>query len=158
MIESVNVDRLRGVFRVLLVVSSELPRKGCGMFPKTYSTVHHLQNLVLDRVEVLGVTSGSSADDVVNLDVVILAAHTAAVHCIGELDEYRVLLHDSLNVLTANTDDALVVLVWNVERDRRRHFLFHHAQASLHKLVVDGHNINVEVVLVEAIKDNLNVA
>ncbi len=27
-IESINVDRLRGVLRVLLVVSSELPRKG----------------------------------------------------------------------------------------------------------------------------------
>jgi hypothetical protein len=43
---------------------------------KTYSSVYHLKNLVLDSIKVLSVTSGGTADDVVDLDVIILSSHT----------------------------------------------------------------------------------
>lgn len=45
------------------------------------------------------------------------AALLTSVHSIGELDKDRVLLHDTLNVLTADANDALVILVRDMERD-----------------------------------------
>lgn len=83
--------------------------------------------------------------------------HTS-VHGIGELDENRVFLHDSLDVLPTDTNDPLVVLVWNMERNRRRHLLLDEGEALFHRFVRGSHDVDVEVVLVEAIKDDLDVA
>jgi hypothetical protein len=69
-----------------------------------------------------------------------------------------VLLHDALDMLSTNTDDALVILIRHMERDRCRHFLLYECKALLHRLVGCSHDINVEVVLVETIEDNLNIA
>ena len=68
------------------------------------------------------------------------------------------LLHDSLDVLPTNTDNSLVVLVWNMERDGGRHLLLDQAKTLLHRVITGGHNVDVEIVLVEAIEDDLNIA
>lgn len=67
-------------------------------------------------------------------------------------------LHNSLNMLTADTNDALMILIRDMERDRGGHFLFHEHQPRLHSIVIVAANINVEIVLVEAVKDNLYAA
>jgi hypothetical protein len=75
----------------------------------------HVHDLLLDKLQVVGVTRRSAADDVVNLDVIVVLANATTVHGVGELDEDRVLLHDALDVLATNANDALVVLVRHVE-------------------------------------------
>lgn len=61
-------------------------------------------------------------------------------------------------MLTANTDNSLVVLIRNVEGNRSRHLLLNKIKTTLGGLKLVSANVNVEVVLVEAIEDNLNVA
>lgn len=68
------------------------------------------------------------------------------------------LLHNTLDVLPSNSDDAFVVLIRHMERDRSRHFLLHKHETLLHGLVAGSHNIDVEIVLVETVKDDLNIA
>lgn len=68
------------------------------------------------------------------------------------------LLHDALDVLTTNTDDAFVVLIRHMERNRCRHFLLHKSEALLHGLISCCHDIDVEVVLVETIENDLHIA
>lgn len=55
-----------------------------------------------------------------------------SVHGVGEFDEYGVLLHDPLDMLTTNSDNSLVVLVGNVEGDGGRHLLFNQGESLLH--------------------------
>lgn len=68
------------------------------------------------------------------------------------------LLHDTLDVLAADSDDALVVLVGYVEGDRGRHLLLNEGQALFHGIVVGGNDVNVEVILSEALEHDLDVA
>lgn len=68
------------------------------------------------------------------------------------------LLHDALDVLATNTDNALVILIRHVERNRCRHLLFNKSETLLHRVVCRCHDINVEVVLVETIEYDLNIA
>lgn len=81
-----------------------------------------------------------------------------SIHCVRELHKDRVFLHDALDVGATNTDDAFVILVGDMERDGGGHLLFDQAQPLLHRVVTGGHDINVEIVLVEAIKDDLHIA
>lgn len=118
---------------------------------------NHVHDFLLDELQVLCITSGCAAYDVVNLDVVVISSVCASIHCIGELDEDGVSLHDPLNVLATNSDDALVVLVGDVERDGSWHLLFHKFKAISRGVVVLTTNVNVEVVLIESIKDDLDV-
>ena len=78
---------------------------------------NHVHDLLLDEFEVLSVASWRAADDVVDLDILIISAVSTTIHSIGELDEDRVSLHDALDVLTTDADDTLVVLVRNMEGD-----------------------------------------
>lgn len=77
---------------------------------------------------------------------------------IGKLDEDRVLLHDSLNVLTANANNTLVVLIGHVERDRSGHLLFHQGQTLFHRIIGRCVDIDVEVILAKILEHDLNVA
>lgn len=61
-------------------------------------------------------------------------------------------------MLAANTDDSLVVLIGDVEGNRSRHLLLDKIKTALGGFKLVSANVNVEVVLVEAIEDNLNVA
>lgn len=61
-------------------------------------------------------------------------------------------------MLTTNADNSFVVLIGYMERDRRRHFLLHKVETVLCRIVLVAYNVNIEVVLVEAVKDDLNVA
>lgn len=97
----------------------------------TYNFLDHVHDFLLDKVQALRVTSRGPADDIVDLDVIIFLAHPTTIHRIGEFDEDRVFLHDALNVLSANTDDPLVILIRHMERDRRRHLLLDQIQAIL---------------------------
>lgn len=120
--------------------------------------LNHVHDLLLDELQVVGIARRRTANDVVDLDVIIILSDTATIHGVGELDEDRVLLHDALDVLATNADDALVVLIRHVERDGSRHLQLHEVQAVLRSLVLRAAYINVEVVLVEAVEDNLHVA
>jgi len=68
------------------------------------------------------------------------------------------LFHDALDVLSANADNALVVLIGHVERDGSRHLLLDEGHTLLHRVVGRGNNINIEVVLSEAVEDDLHIA
>lgn len=87
-----------------------------------------------------------------------VTGHLTSVHSVGKLDKNGMLLHDTLNMRASDTNDAFVVLVRDVERNRGWHLLLNKSQALLHRLVASCHNINVEVVLVEAVEDDLHVA
>lgn len=113
---------------------------------------------MLDKVQALSVTGRSTTDDIVDLDVVIFLAHAAAIHGVGELDENRIFLHDALDVLATNADNSLVVLVGNVERNGRRHFLLDKIQSVLGGLVLVATHIDVEVVFIETIENDLDIA
>ena len=125
---------------------------------KTYNFLHHVHNLLFDKIKVLSIASRSTADNIVNLDIVVILSDTTAIHSVGELDKHGVLFHDPLNVLPSNTNDTLVVLVRDVERNRRRHLLFDKVQTVFRCLVLRSTNIDVEIVLVEAVKQDLYVA
>ena len=124
----------------------------------TYNFLDHVHNLLLDKVQALCVAGRCAADDIVDLDVVVFFAHSATVHGVGELDKNGVLLHDALDVLSTDSDDPLVVLVRYMEGNGRRHLLFHQIQAILGRIVLVSAHIDVEVVLVESVKDNLDIA
>ena len=124
----------------------------------TYDFLNHVHNLLLDKVQTLSVASRGPTDHVVNLNVVILLAHAAAVHGIGELHEDGVLLHDALDMLSTNPNDPLVILVRHMERDRCRHLLLNQVQAILGRLILVAAHIDVEVVLVETVEDDLDIA
>lgn len=136
-VQTVDEDSLRDVFRI--------------------NFLDHIHDLLLDKVQTLCIPSGCPTDDVVDLDIVIFLAHTTAVHGVGELDEDRVLLHDALDVLATDSDDSLVVLVRNMERDGRWHLLLDEIKPVPSCLVLIPADVNIEVVLVETIKDDLHV-
>jgi len=138
MIETVDTDNLRCEFRV--------------------SSINHFQYFALDEFKILRVAGGGAANDIVDPTIIVLAAHPATVHSVGELDENRMLLHDPLDVLAANTNDALVVLIGNMERDGCGHFLLHKPQTLLHGVVGAGLNFDVEVILAEVVKHDLDIA
>lgn len=77
---------------------------------------------------------------------------------VGEFDEDRVLLHDALDMLSANANDSLVILIRHMERDRGRHLLLDKTQALLHRLVGRSVDVDVEVVLAKVLEHDLNVA
>lgn len=124
----------------------------------TYHFLHHIHNLLLDHVQGLCVASGRSADDIVNLDIVVLLTYSSAVHGIGEFDENRILLHDALDVLASDTNDTLVILVGNMKRDGRRHFLLHKIQAVFGSVVLGPTYVDVKIIFIETIEYDLHVA
>jgi hypothetical protein len=83
--------------------------------------------------------------------------HTS-VHSIREFDENRMFFHDALNVLATDADYALVVLIGHVERDGSWHLLLNEGHTLLHRVICRCNNIDIKVVLSEAIEDDLDVA
>ncbi len=61
-------------------------------------------------------------------------------------------------MLSTNTNDSLVVLIRDMERDRCWHLLLNQVQSVLRSLVLRTAYVYVEVVLVEPVKNDLNVA
>jgi len=112
---------------------------------------------LLDEIQALCIASGSPTDDIVNLDIIILLSNPTSVHSVGELDEDRIFLHDPLNMLSSNSDDPLVVLIWDVEGDGSRHLLLDKIKAIFGGFILIPAHVDVEIVLVEAIKDDLYV-
>lgn len=123
----------------------------------TYNFLNHVHDLLFHEIQTLCVSRRGPTDDIVDFDVVIFFTDTATIHSIGELDEDGVLLHDALNVLTTDSNDPLVVLVRNVERDGRWHLLLDEVEPIPSCLVLISADINVEVVLVETVEDDLHV-
>ena len=101
-----------------------------------YSFFHHVHDLLLHQIKVLSIASRCTANDVVNLDIVVFLANTATIHSIRELHEDGVFLHNALDVLAAYTNNALVVLVWDMERNGSWHLLFYKFQTVLRSFVV----------------------
>ena len=123
----------------------------------TYHFLHHIHNLLLDQIQALGVTSWCTTDDVVDLDVVVFLPNTATVHRIREFDKDGVFLHDTLDVLSADTDDTFVILIRDVKGNGSRHLLLNKIQSVLGGFVLCSAYINVEIVFVESIEDDLNI-
>jgi hypothetical protein len=67
------------------------------------------------------------------------------------------LLHDPLDVLATNSDDAFVILIRHMKRDRGWHLLLNEAHALLHRFIGWCNNVNIKVILSETIKDNLDI-
>ena len=61
-------------------------------------------------------------------------------------------------MLTANPDDTFVVLIRHMERYRSWHFLLHQVEAAPGRIVLRSTDINVEIVFIESVEDNLDVA
>ena len=118
----------------------------------------HIHYLLLDQIQGLGIPSWSSTNHIVDLDIVVLLTNTAAVHRVREFDEDRIPLHDTLDVLATNANDAFMVLIGHMERDRGRHFLLDELQSILGRIVLCAAYVNVEIVFVEAIENDLDVA
>ena len=85
------------------------------MNKETYNFLNHVHNLLLDKVEALSISSGSTTDDIVHLDIIIFFPSTTAIHGVGEFDEHGILLHNALDMLATDADDSLVVLIGNME-------------------------------------------
>lgn len=119
---------------------------------------HHVHDFLLDQIQSLGIPSWSSTDHIVDLDIVVLLADTSAVHCVGEFDKDRIPLHDTLDVLSTNANYAFMVLVGHMKRDGGRHFLLYELQSILSRIVLGTAYVNVEIVFVEAIENDLDVA
>jgi hypothetical protein len=123
---------------------------------ETYNTINHVQDLRLDKLKSTGITSRRTANNVVDLDVIVLPTNTTPVHGVRELDKHRVLLHYSLNVLPSDANDSLMVLVRNMEGNRCRHLLLNERKSRFHRIIFSGTDIDVKVILVEAVKYNLH--
>ena len=79
MVQSVNIDVLGSELGVLFLRITQLATALACSWVRSMSThdsVHHFQNLSLHKLEILGIASRSTADDVVNSIVIILTAHT----------------------------------------------------------------------------------
>ena len=61
-------------------------------------------------------------------------------------------------MLATDSDDTLVVLIRYVEGDRSRHLLLHQVKPVLSSVVLCSTDVDIEVVFVEAIEDDLDVA
>ena len=61
-------------------------------------------------------------------------------------------------MLATYSDDTLVVLIRYVEGNRSRHFLLNEVESVLGGVVLCSADVDVEVVFVEAIEDDLDVA
>ena len=140
-------------FSLIHSVNADFLRDKLGM-----RLINQIHDLVLDQFQVDGVTSGRTADNVVDFEIFVIApVHGATVHRIRELDEDRVLLHDALNVLASDADDTLMVLVWNVEGNSSWHLSLNKLQSVFSCVVRRATNIDVEVVVIETIEDDLNI-
>ena len=113
---------------------------------------------MLDKIKILGVTCRGTTDNIINFNVILLLAKPSTIHSIGKLNEDRILLHDALNVLTTDTNNALVVLIRHMEGNSSWHLLFDKVETVLCGLVLCAAYYNVEVVLIEAVKDDLHAA
>jgi hypothetical protein len=122
------------------------------------SFLDHVHDLLLYQVQILGIARRRTTNYIIDLDVVLLLAVASAVHGVGELYKDGVFLHDALDVLTADADDALVVLVGHVERDGSRHLLLDKIKTVLRSVILGAAYYDVEVVLVEAVEDDLHAA
>ena len=168
MIEAVDDDPLLHEFGILLG-ASQLPGHLVEIQvrsppppppppPPTHRLLDHFHNLLLDLIQVLRVSRRRAADDVVDLEVVIFPAEPTSFHHVRELHKDRVLLHDPLDVLAADADDAFVVLVRHVERDRGWHLLLHEIETALDGVVTCTADVHVQVVLAVAVEDDLHIA
>lgn len=160
MVQTIDDHTFGDIFGILSLIELEIaPKRNLRQRKSfTYNFLDHVHDLLLDKVQALSITSRSPADDIVDLDIIIFLAHAATVHGVGELNKHRVLLHDALNVLATNADNTFVVLIGDMERDRSRHFLLNEVETILGRVVLIATNINVEVVLIESIEDDLNIA
>ena len=61
-------------------------------------------------------------------------------------------------MLATYANNAFMILVRNMERYGGWHFLFYEVQAVLGSIILSPANVDVEVVFIEAVKDDLNVA
>ena len=61
-------------------------------------------------------------------------------------------------MLATDSDDALMVLIRYMEGDRSRHLLLHQVKSVLSSVVLCSTDIDIEVVFIEAIEDDLDVA
>lgn len=89
--------------------------------------------------------------------VVSIPTQLGKLLSIRELDVNPVFLHNPLNAPPANTDDPLVIRFWDVERDFRRKLFLKEGETLENRTVASG-NLNVEIVIVQRLEFDLDVA
>jgi len=94
----------------------------------SYLLRDHLHDRLFEVHEVLVILGWCSRDDVV-LVLVVAAEHSKLVR-VRELDVDTPLLHDLLNALATDADDALVVDLRNMEGYLCRQLLLQHVQTA----------------------------
>lgn len=168
MVQAVDHDGLGDEFRVLRSTSdlsvwclwliSRARSFLFQIFGFTYHFLNHVHDLLLDQIQALGIACRSAADNIVDLDIVVFFANAAPVHGVGKFDKDGVLFHDALNVLPTYPNDTLVVLIGYVEGDRSGHLLLNEVEPVFGGVVLRSTNVDIEVVLVEAVEDDLDIA
>lgn len=131
--------------------------KWCTICLITYHFLYHIHDFLLNKLEILSVAGRCATNNVLHSNIIIIFANAAAIHGVGKLDENGVLLHYALDMLAPNTNNTLMVLIRNMEGDRGRHFLFDQVKAVSCCFILGRAHINIEVVLVESVKDYLNM-
>ena len=168
MVQAIDHDGLGDEFRVLHGTSDTsvwcswliciARRFLLWIFGFTYHFLNHVHDLLLDQIQALGIAGRRAADDIINFDIVVLFANATPVHGVRELDEDGVFFHDALNVLATYSDDTFVVLIGYVEGDRSRHLLLNEVEPVFGGVVLCSTDVDIEIVFVEAIEDDLDVA
>jgi hypothetical protein len=76
-VQAINIDNLRGEFGILgEALWLDTLQRGWPMC-NTYHAIDHLQNLGLDKLQVLSIASGCATDDVVDTAVIIFTTQAA---------------------------------------------------------------------------------
>ena len=113
-----------------------------------------LHDALFEVFEVHSVLGGSSRDYVVF--VVVVTSESGELFSIGELDVNSIFLHDSLNVLSSNSDDSFVVSFGNVERDFGGKLLLKHRQSVKGTRIISS-DVDEEIVVVERFELDLDI-
>lgn len=116
--------------------------------------INLLHHRLLQRLQIRRVLRRRTSHHIVV--IIIIPTQRSKLLRIRELDIHPILLHDALDTAPANANDALVVPLWNVERDLGRQFLLEQAQALQDGRIRPG-NVDEEVVVVERLKLDLDI-
>lgn len=87
----------------------------------TYLRIDELHDRLLKIFQIDGVLGRRPRNDVVV--IIVVTAQGRKLLSVRELDVNAIFLHDALNAPAADTDDALVIGFWDMERDFGRQFL-----------------------------------
>ena len=146
----------RDRYRLVDIVLVLIPRsaKGIDKCCVRYLRIDKLHHGLLQIIEIDSVLGWSPCDNVVF--IIIVSSQRCKFLSIRELDVDTVFLHDPLDTAPTHADDALVISLWDVERDLRRKLLLQQGEPLKYGAIVAS-EIDEEIVVIERLKLNLHV-